>query len=81
MSLDSVTQSMSAGELREMLRAACDAAGSQKAWAAANHVSTAYTNDVLTGRREPGEAICSALGVCRVVTYRECNPSTSTVTI
>lgn len=69
--LDSIENSMSADKVRDMLRAACEAAGSQKAWAAANRVSTAYTNDVLTGRREPGDAICAALGVCRVVAYRK----------
>lgn len=49
---------------RQELRAACDAAGSQKAWAAAHGLSAAYVSDVLRGK-PPGDAILAALGLVR----------------
>jgi len=52
------------------LRAACAASGSQKAWAAQAGVSQAYVNDVIRGRREPGDSILGPLGIERVITYR-----------
>lgn len=52
-----------------MLRDACEAAGSQKAWANANGVSTAYVSDVLAGRRDPGEGIAKAFGLRPVTMY------------
>jgi Na+-translocating ferredoxin:NAD+ oxidoreductase RNF subunit RnfB len=60
-----------ADEMRVMLRAACDAAGSQTAWARANGVSTAYVNDCLAGRREIGESIAKAMGYQPVRMYKE----------
>ena len=36
-------------------------------------VSQQYVNDVLKGRREPGESILKALGLERVVSYRRKN--------
>lgn len=57
-------------DVRNILRKACEAAGTQKAWAEANGVSPQYVNDVLQGFREPGEAILSALGIEKVTTYR-----------
>lgn len=56
--------------VREMLRAACAKEGSQKAWARKHGVSPAYVGDVLSGRREPGEAICEPLKLERLVLYR-----------
>lgn len=56
-------------ELRELLKKACAEAGGQKAWATRNSVSGAYVNDVLQGRREPGESITTALGYRRKVEY------------
>ncbi len=53
-----------------LLRRRCDDAGGQASWAAANGVSPQYVNDVLHGRREPGEGILRPLGLERVVTYR-----------
>ena len=52
------------------LRAACAAAGSQRAWATQHHVSVTYLSDVLARRRPPGPAILDALGIERVETYR-----------
>lgn len=60
---------MDAELVRSMLKARCAEAGSQKAWAKEAGVSVQYVCDVLHGRREPGDAICSALGLRRVVTY------------
>lgn len=55
--------------VRAELAQQCDAAGSQKAWAHANNLSPAHVNNVLQGRREPGESICAALGFRRVILY------------
>lgn len=56
-------------ELRKMLRDACEAEGSQTAWAAKNGVSLAYVNDVLAGRRNPGEGISKAFGLKPITVY------------
>jgi len=53
------------------LRAEVDAAGSQTAFAAANSISITYVSEVLAGRRDPGRKILAALGLTRVVLYRE----------
>lgn len=53
------------------LKAAIDAVGSQKAYAQAHKISEQYLSDVLNGRREPGQKILDALGIERVVVYRE----------
>jgi hypothetical protein len=60
---------LSEEEVRALLRAATQRAGSQKAWADEHGVSGAYVNDVLRGRRDPGDAILKALGLKRMVTY------------
>jgi transcriptional regulator with XRE-family HTH domain len=62
---------LSEQDIRERLRAAVAAAGSQQAFARQCDISAQYINDVLRGRREPGQKILTALGVERVVTYRE----------
>ena len=53
----------------------CEAPGGQAAWAKAHGVSAAYVNDVLRERREPGKSILDALGLEKVVTYREKRPT------
>ena len=55
----------------ERLRAAIDAAGSQVAFAEKHGVSLQYVNDVVRGRREPGQKILDALGIEKLVVYRE----------
>lgn len=50
-------------DVRALLLAACDAAGSQVAWARQWGISTSYVNDVLRGRKEPGPKILRALGL------------------
>jgi hypothetical protein len=62
---------MDAQDVRRLLANQCQAAGSQKAWAEANDLSSAYVCDVLIQRRDPGESILAALGLERVVTYRK----------
>lgn len=64
---------MNAAAVRKLLAKACEAhraIGGQKAWAKINGLSAAYVSDVLNGRREPGETICKALGIERVISYR-----------
>lgn len=49
-----------------------EANGNRAAWARANKLSAQYVNDVLVGRREPGDKILAALGLERAPTdYRE----------
>lgn len=49
----------------ERLRAACVSVGGQRAWAQRNGVSLPYVNDVLGGRRSPGDGILRGLGLQR----------------
>lgn len=60
---------MTADDVRRMLASSCEMVG-QKQLAADIGISAAYLNDVLHGRREPGESICNGLGIERVVTYK-----------
>ena len=62
---------MTAADVRAMLKRACTAAGTARAWAEKHGVSQAYVSDVLRGRRDPGEAICRALGLVAEQTYRK----------
>jgi hypothetical protein len=58
-------------DVMERLRAAITAAGSQRAFADQHKISLQYVNDVLRGRRDPGQKILDALGIDRVVIYQE----------
>lgn len=62
---------MTVTDVRDMLRRACQKAGSALAWAKANGFSAPYVSDVLNGRRDPAPRICEALGVVAEVTYRK----------
>lgn len=55
----------------ERLRAACATAGGQKAFAKAHGFTPGYVSDVLRGKRAPADRILAALGVERIVVYRE----------
>ena len=44
--------------------------GSQASFAERNGLSKAYVNDVLRGRRDPGQKILDVFGLERVVSYR-----------
>lgn len=54
----------------EALRDAVKKAGTQTAFAKQHQISIAYVNDVLQGRREPGDKILVALGLEKAVTYK-----------
>lgn len=53
------------------LRAACQAAGGQAAWAARHGISAPYVSEVLNSTREPGPLILNALGLKKVVKFAE----------
>lgn len=55
----------------DLLRAAVDKAGTQTAFAKKHGISIAYVNDVLQGRRQPGDKILKALGLESQLTYRK----------
>lgn len=56
--------------LLSLLRAACEAAGSQQAFADKHDITKQYLSDVLSGRRAPGEPVLLALNAERVERYR-----------
>jgi hypothetical protein len=62
---------MTPDDVRTMLRRACREAGAAVSWAKAHKLSPAYVSDVLNGRRDPGPAICDALGIEAEMTYRK----------
>lgn len=62
---------MSEQDVLDRLRTAIAAGGSQRAFARQHRLSEQYLSDVLRGRREMGQGILDALGVERVVAYRE----------
>ena len=62
---------MNTDAVRDMLRNACNAAGTQAAWAAKHKLAPTYVSDVLNGNRDPGEKICKALGIEPEVSYRK----------
>jgi hypothetical protein len=45
--------------------------GNQLAWATANGMSSAYVSDVVGGRATPGPKILAALGLQKIVRYRQ----------
>lgn len=53
-------------EAIEALKAAIAAAGSAKAWAAAQGLSAQYVGEVLSGRRQPSDRVLGPLGLQRV---------------
>lgn len=54
---------LSASDVRNRLRKACEQAGAQAQWAINHDVSPQFVNDVLNDRRAPGPAITRALGL------------------
>lgn len=61
---------MTEDEVRDLLRQACERAGTKTAWATKHGLSLAYVSDVLVGRRGPGDGILKGLGLEREVIYR-----------
>ena len=53
------------------LMAACWELGGQKFFAEKHGISPAYVSDVLNARRDPGDAILTALGLRKVIHYVE----------
>lgn len=53
------------------LESAVAGAGSAKAWAVRAGLSPVYVGDVRRGLRTPGPAVLRALGLTRVVSYRD----------
>ncbi len=53
-------------QMRQLLRHACDKAGSQRAFAQANDVSPQYVGAILTGDKEMSSKIGEALGYKKV---------------
>ena len=60
---------MNTEQVRQLLKKACDAAGSQRQWALAHGLSAPYVNDVIKGNRSPGESIIKALGLRKEERY------------
>jgi hypothetical protein len=58
--------SLTAEDVRAHLKAACEAAGGQAAWAKAHRVSGAYVNDIIHGRCDPGSLVLGPLGLRQV---------------
>lgn len=56
--------------VRFKLRQSVNASGGQKAWADKHDISAAYVNDVLRGRRLPGQKIARALGLEKALLWR-----------
>ena len=62
---------MTSAQIRKRLRALAAARGSQRALAATMSVTPSYLSDVLAGRREPGPAILTYLGLERAYQRKE----------
>ena len=60
--------------LRDLLRGACERAGSQLAFAESAGFSSAYISDVLAGKRDPSSRLAEVLGYSRsiIFTKNEC---------
>jgi transcriptional regulator with XRE-family HTH domain len=58
-------------DLIALLRRRIKECGSQKLFAAVAGISEQYVSDVLRGRREPGDAILSALGLQKAIYYEQ----------
>lgn len=64
-----------AADVLQALRTACDAAGSQKAWALANGFHPSFVTDVLKGRRDVTERLANALEYEFVQSYKRRTPT------
>jgi hypothetical protein len=66
-------RNMDADGVRALLGREIAKAGTAKAWAKAAKITDAYVCDVLRSRRDPGVSILDALGLEKIVTYRQKN--------
>jgi hypothetical protein len=64
-----MSETFTADQVRERLRAACDKAGSIRAWARDNDVTHAYVAGVLAGTYPPTRAVTHALGLKKIVAW------------
>jgi hypothetical protein len=65
------TALLDAVDLSALLRRAIEEAGSQRAFARAAGVSPQYITQVLSREREPSQAVLDALGLRKIVRYRQ----------
>lgn len=61
--MDQPGETLTADDVRALLRRACELNGGQSKWAHANGISPQFVCDVLVGRRLPGPALSAALGI------------------
>lgn len=64
-------QDLTADDVRHLINTKSAPFGSVARWAKSEGISKAYAFDVVSGKTEPGPRICKALGLERVVFYRE----------
>lgn len=64
-----MAEALSPADVTKMLAQACAQIGSQRAWADRHGFSPQYVCDVLSGRRDPSEAIANNLGLIRKIAY------------
>lgn len=69
----SVNYFMNIETVREILKKACDAEGSQRAWATYYELSPAFVSEVINGGRKPSQNILDILGLEKVTSYRRKN--------
>lgn len=62
---------MNINEVEKMLRRIVE--GNQTAWAKRHKISLGYVNDVLNGRRSPGDKITQAMGLEKALLWRTPN--------
>lgn len=61
-----MSETFTADHVREMLRAACEAAGGQSEWARQNGTGYSGVSRFLAGQYNPGKKIEKALGLTRI---------------
>ena len=62
---------MTPTQVCQLLRARCEKAGSQSAFAREIGLPQPYINAVIRGRRPPSEYLCDILGIEAIITYRK----------
>ena len=61
---------MTQNDVRELLRKACDKAGSVRRWAMDHELSNSYVSRVLQDGEAPGASILEALSLEKIVVYQ-----------
>lgn len=65
----SSAKKLTGDDVRTLLRNACDATGSIRAWSRRHAISHAYVHQVIHGQMAPGQKILSALHLQRIIFY------------